>query len=228
MSRIRDKFPSVSPRPSRFPSVSPRPSRFPSVSPLPSRFPSVSPLPSRFPSVSPRPSRPPSVMRLYYTETRWILMCGTAGQPSSSSTCEGKLSITFWVSMRNFQKRFHASIRPHEAVNPFPPEFEKYILPTRKCVSDVVSIGCIIIFHLPKLRNAKFSVLCDVIFLVRLQEKFDIDHSCSPTGWQVSADDQKSLSRERIPSLGRGRLGRAAVVPCGWNLWARFLKARLG
>ena len=28
-----------------------------------------------------------------------------------------------------------------------------------------------------KLWKAKFSLLCDVIFLVGLQEKFDIDHS---------------------------------------------------
>ena len=34
-----------------------------------------------------------------------------------------------------------------------------------------------IIFHLSKLWKAKFSLLCDVIFLVRLQGNFDIDHS---------------------------------------------------
>ena len=32
-------------------------------------------------------------------------------------------------------------------------------------------------FHLNKLSKAKFSTLCDVIFLVRLQGKFEIDHS---------------------------------------------------
>ena len=35
----------------------------------------------------------------------------------------------------------------------------------------------IIIFHLSKLWKAKFLILCDVILLVRLQEKFEIDHS---------------------------------------------------
>ena len=29
--------------------------------------------------------------------------------------------------------------------------------------------------------KTKFFILCDVIFLVRLQEKFEIDHSCPPT-----------------------------------------------
>ena len=38
-------------------------------------------------------------------------------------------------------------------------------------------IGGIIIFHLSKLWKAKFFILCDVIFLVRLQGGFDIDHS---------------------------------------------------
>ena len=38
-------------------------------------------------------------------------------------------------------------------------------------------IGSTIIFHLSKLWTAEFFILCDVIFLVRLQEKFDIDHS---------------------------------------------------
>ena len=35
----------------------------------------------------------------------------------------------------------------------------------------------IITFHLSKLGNTRFSILCDVVFLVRLQEKFEIDHS---------------------------------------------------
>ena len=38
--------------------------------------------------------------------------------------------------------------------------------------------GYIIIFHrLSKLSQAKFSILCDFILLVRLQEKFEIDHT---------------------------------------------------
>ena len=44
------------------------------------------------------------------------------------------------------------------------------------CKSEVVRIGSIIISHqMSKLWKAKFFILCDVIFLVRLQEKFDID-----------------------------------------------------
>ena len=35
----------------------------------------------------------------------------------------------------------------------------------------------IIMFRVSKLWKARFSILCDVIFLVRLQEKFEFDHS---------------------------------------------------
>ena len=45
------------------------------------------------------------------------------------------------------------------------------------CMSDVARICSIITFHLSKLWKVKFSILCDVIFLVRLQGNFDIDHS---------------------------------------------------
>ena len=38
-------------------------------------------------------------------------------------------------------------------------------------MSEVVRIGSVIIFHLSKLWKAKFFILCDVIFLVRLQER---------------------------------------------------------
>ena len=47
----------------------------------------------------------------------------------------------------------------------------------RICISDVVRIGSIITFQLIKQRKAKFSVLCDVISLVRLQGEVEIDHS---------------------------------------------------
>ena len=40
-------------------------------------------------------------------------------------------------------------------------------------------IGSLIIFQLSKLWKAKFFILCDIIFLVRLQEKFEIDDSGS-------------------------------------------------
>ena len=44
-------------------------------------------------------------------------------------------------------------------------------------------IGSIIILHLSKLWKAKFSILCDAIFLVRLQRKFEIDYSWE---WRVN------------------------------------------
>ena len=41
-----------------------------------------------------------------------------------------------------------------------------------ECISAIVRIGSIIIPHLSKLWKAMFSMLRDVIFLLRLQEKF--------------------------------------------------------
>ena len=59
------------------------------------------------------------------------------------------------------------------------------------CMSDVARICSIITFLLSKLWKVKFSLLCDVIFLVRLQGNFDIDHSQEWKGyttvWGLSA-----------------------------------------
>ena len=58
--------------------------------------------------------------------------------------------------------------------DPFTPKLKKYILPAlrrRNVLSDLVRIGGIIIFHLSKL----WKTLCDVIILVRLPRKFEID-----------------------------------------------------
>ena len=41
-----------------------------------------------------------------------------------------------------------------------------------KRISEIVRIG-----SLSQIRNAKFFILCDVILVVRLQGKFEIDHS---------------------------------------------------
>ena len=49
-------------------------------------------------------------------------------------------------------------------------------------MSEAMRIGSIIIFLLSKLWKAKFFILCDVIFLVRLQGNFEIDHSCEWKG----------------------------------------------
>ena len=54
-------------------------------------------------------------------------------------------------------------------------------LSKEKCMGEVVRIGSVIIFHLSKLWKAKFSLLCDVIFLERLQGNLEIDH---PWDWK--------------------------------------------
>ena len=54
-------------------------------------------------------------------------------------------------------------------------------LPKEKGMSEVVRIGSIIISHLSKRWKAKFFTLCDVISLVKLQGKFEVDHSAVPS-----------------------------------------------
>ena len=64
--------------------------------------------------------------------------------------------------------------------NPFTPKLKKVHSPSpsrEKCISDVVRIGIIIICQLGKLWKAKFSILCDEMFMAKLQGEFDIDHS---------------------------------------------------
>ena len=54
------------------------------------------------------------------------------------------------------------------AAHPFTPKLKR--------MSDVVRIGSIIISDSTKLCKATFLILCDVIFLVRLKGKFELDH----------------------------------------------------
>ena len=59
-------------------------------------------------------------------------------------------------------------------------------------------IGSIIIFHLRKLWKAKFSILCNVIFLVGLQGKFDIDHSWEWKGWFTHTTQAQERKNARL------------------------------
>ena len=105
-----------------------------------------------------------------------------------------------------------------------------------KCICEVLRIGSIIICHLSKLWKTKFFILCDVILLVRLQEKFEIDHSWEWKGgcwnrvypvffFRVCLDFSLSSSWPRkgsflcpSPILARARRGgcRESTRPCSW------------
>ena len=85
------------------------------------------------------------------------------------------------ASMRQAFVKFNSyQFNPHTPfIKPFTSKFKKYILP-KKCIIEVVRIGSIIIFRLSKLYKAiqaKFFILCDAIFLVRLKANFEIDQS---------------------------------------------------
>ena len=81
-------------------------------------------------------------------------------------------------------------------------------------------IGSIIILHLSKLWKATFFILCNVIFLVRLQENFGIDHS-----WERK--DYRYTFYVTLPSgfwipfliLGAWRHGRPGPVPAAHVRW---------
>ena len=67
----------------------------------------------------------------------------------------------------------------------FTPTLKKYICPIlwREIgIGEAVRIGSMIILHLSKRWKANLFILCDVIFLVRLQGKLYIDHSWESMG----------------------------------------------
>ena len=68
-------------------------------------------------------------------------------------------------------------------LNPFHPKFKKDILPTfLNLLSEY--IGSIIIFHLSELWKARPSYCVMLLLLVRLQDKFVIDHYWEWKGWR--------------------------------------------
>ena len=67
-------------------------------------------------------------------------------------------------------------------------------------------IGSIFIFHLDQLWKGKLSILCDVIFLARLQEKFEIDRSWEWKGQVLCSlvplhNDQTKLAASSLVTL---------------------------
>ena len=77
----------------------------------------------------------------------------------------GTLGMTTPSTIR--YKPFHS-----QAQNVHSPKLLK-----RKCIGDEVRIGSVIIIQLSELWKAKFFILCDLVFLVRVQAKLGIDHS---------------------------------------------------
>ena len=71
------------------------------------------------------------------------------------------------------------------------------------------AVGIITIFHLSKLWKAKFFILCNVIFMVRLQGKIEIDHSWGVKGLIVGKKVSlvHSTSTSNMPLLLTGREG---------------------
>ena len=65
----------------------------------------------------------------------------------------------------------------YKTINPLSPKCTFFQRFKEKCMNEVMRIESIITSHLSTLWKARFSILRDIIFLLRMQEKFDIDHS---------------------------------------------------
>ena len=108
---------------------------------------------------------------------------------------------------------------------PFTSKFNKVHSPNlfkERCISEVVRIGSIIIRRLIKLWKAKFFVRCDVIFVVRLQEKFGIDHF-GPTApiitefQSIRFLQMDSFRQKPTPSPAVLKGGQCQSHMAGWN-----------
>ena len=99
-----------------------------------------------------------------------------------------------------------------------------------ECKSKVVWIGSIIIVHPSKLWKDKLLLLCDAIFLVRLQRKFDIDHSWErkgfnpdpPTGLANRISKSGSRSWAQNLSLVNEMPPLAAALVCTCSSLSRY------
>ena len=109
--------------------------------------------------------------------------CATRAHFPQLDSIVGPQSGTFRPEVENVKSTWCA-VENLTDFNPFHSWAQKVYSPNLSksdCMSDVARICSIITFHLSKLWKVKLSILCDVIFLVRLQGNFDIDHS---QGWK--------------------------------------------
>ena len=113
-----------------------------------------------------------------------------------------RILCTSWKKASTIFIRLTRSL-PESSKSTFSQTFKK------KCISEVVRIGGMVIFH-SKLWKAKFFILCDVIFMLRLQGKFDINGSWK---WKGSHEygESKPFARRWFSRL-RARL--MDVWPC--------------
>ena len=95
----------------------------------------------------------------------WISFIGQGRTRTLEAEKKFKLPLSLSYSLHSFTLSLPSS------KSTFSQSFKE------KCTREVARIGSIIVFHVSKPWKAKFSILRDVILLVRLQGKFDIDHS---------------------------------------------------
>ena len=89
--------------------------------------------------------------------------------------------------------------------------------------SEVLRIGGKIIIHLRVLGKARFSFLCDVIFLrmMRLQGKFEIDHSWERIFKSIFISFIRLVIKlNECPASSKEVLRGGSVIPCQQSAYA--------
>ena len=90
--------------------------------------------------------------------------CAFSG--SNVSTFDLEIHVRVW---RDFYQFLRLASDLAQVKKVYSPNLSK-----RKCINEVVRIGSTIIFHLSKLWKAKFFIMWDVIFHVKLQGLFEL------------------------------------------------------
>ena len=139
-------------------------------------------------------SVPSSVYAKYYFDLRSLADANDLilpVQPLSKRRAR-KLEVrkTFTLIMKYYLIILLLSLSLPSSKSTFSQPFNK------KCISEVVRIGSIIILHRSKLWKAKLSIVCDVICLMRLQGKFNIDHSWE---WKGCVYEKRNKGLPSLP-----------------------------
>ena len=86
-----------------------------------------------------------------------------------------------------------------------------------KCISEAVRVGSVNSFHLNNLWKATFFILCDVIFLMRLEGKFEVDHSWEWKGWTTGSGQCEIIRAKKSYFMSRIHLHGQCVIAFQWR-----------
>ena len=126
-----------------------------------------------------------------------IKMIACQQTKTNPSVTMGALALTVLLAMSAFahlRKQVGSQVQKVHSPN----------LSHEKSMSEVVRIGRLIIFHLSKLWKAQlFFILCDFIFLLRLQGKFEVDHSWEVKGLQFPLQCHRNITPHSMKNFSK-------------------------